>query len=739
MKEANACRKILWMDGTIEEKTPGKLLSENIGFYGDFVPTGMTYEYLTPLAGNGDTERDIPELAGRRLVDGNLHGRYRKLVPQADGNRMVVLFDFQNPCRFAELDYISRCPVETVKIEVYGDGQHFEEVYDQAVPATAELQRCRLDSQPAGRFLRLTLKGDAPLTLWQVWVWGDTLQENAETAEDGKADFVWANSISMESLPGIPQTAFSDMEGFRWSRRLRDAGIALPAIWSRLPAYGSLSAQPILPDPAEVNQPVAVRVCRGGVETVCLALTNTDTSAPLDVKVILENETPLRAELYAGGVIPTRWYGTNIGPLLNEKATIDKSLLRRYLTNGSVLCDYPMIHLPAGGSCVFWLKVYGEPDRTGHYEIRLRAGESAISVFAEVLPVRLEPEDMGVWLWANETGHTPYAGMLPFVYEDRAEQEAAYRNEVGTNVYWDWPAEGTVADWARRQNPDTYFMIHGLGGYEHRLYTGDLKPEDITPQVEKEVEAVLEEHIRKAREYGVDFDHWFLEMPDEPGAHNAKAMGVMVRLCKRLHPEIRIYVNPSFWAGFDKDAVAPDEVIVDCLKDWYTLVDVSMPLVLNLDNRPEALTYFTHDRLFNGQYNVSSQHMGADRAGLLHLPRIAAWDSLARGMNWWGFYSYHEPRLNSWDNTLCPGVNEDATINYQCVYSGVNGPVPTRASELIREGVQDFRIMKKLKRVDPVLYTCLQQAYLEGERDFESLKNRALDRLIELLEKEREK
>lgn len=121
-------------------------------------------------------------------------------------------------------------------------------------------------------------------------------------------------------------------------------------------------------------------------------------------------------------------------------------------------------------------------NRIGHYEIRLRFGESAISVFAEVLPVRLEPEDMGVWLWANETGHTPYAGMLPFVYEDRAEQETAYRNEVGTNVYWDWPAEGTVADWARRQNPDTYFMIHGLGGYEHRLYTGDLKPEDITPR-----------------------------------------------------------------------------------------------------------------------------------------------------------------------------------------------------------------------------------------------------------------
>ena len=722
------------MDGTLEDSAPGKLLSDNIGFYGDQTPTGMTYAYLTPLSGPADTEQDaVPELAGRRLLDGNLHGRYRKQVPQAEGGRMAVLFDFRQDCRFTELDYISRCPILKAAVEVSADGAHFETIYEYSGregQEEQELRRCRFRGEHSGRFLRLTLLGEGTLTLWQVWVWGEALHTQAEETEKGPAGFEWANSISMESLPGIPQTAFSDMEGFRWSKRLQAAGVGGRAVWSSLPPYGTLGARPILPEPEEANRPARRRVCRNSVETACFALTNTDTNAPADMTVELENDTPLRAELYACGIMPTRWYGTTVGPLLNEESTISKPLLHRYLTNASVICDYPRIHLPSGGSCLFWLKIYGGDAQPGEYTIRLRAGDAVIPVCVEILPLRLEPARTGVWLWANETGHTPYAGMLPFVYEDRAKREAAYRNEVGTNVYWGWPEKGSVAEEARKLNPDTYFMIYGLGSYADKLYTGALKPEDITPAVEKEVAELLESHIRKAAEYGVDFDHWLLEMPDEPGAHNAKALGVMVRLCKRLHPEIRIYVNPSFWAGYDKDAVAPDEVIEDCLRDWYELVDVSVPLVLNFDGRPKAMEYFTRERLFNGQYNVSSQHMGADRAGLLHLPRIGAWDSLARDMNWWGFYSYHEPRLNSWDNTMCPSLHEDGTINYQCVYSGVNGPVPTRASELIREGVQDYRLMQLLKAADPSLYAQLQREYLEGNRDFDSLKARALDRLL---------
>ena len=175
-----ADRPILWMDGTVEEAPPGRLLSDNLGFYADMTPTGMTYTYLTPLSGVGDTAQDIPELTGRRLVDGNLHGRYQKHIPQADGGRMAVLFDFQQPCRFAELDLVCRCRVRHITVEASADGQAFTCVYGGAVEQERDLYRCRWQHDADGRYIRLTLQGEGILSLWQVWVWGDAAGETAE-------------------------------------------------------------------------------------------------------------------------------------------------------------------------------------------------------------------------------------------------------------------------------------------------------------------------------------------------------------------------------------------------------------------------------------------------------------------------------------------------------------------------------------------------------------------------------
>lgn len=496
-------QRIIWLDGKEENSPPGKLLSDNLGYYGECVLTGMTYRYLTPLTGIGDTENDIAELRGIRLIDGNLHGRYRKQTPECQGGILQVQMDFQQICRFQELDCVARCHVERIQVEVSADACCFSTIFLEDLKREQELYRCRLKEDAEGRYLRLTLAGEGTMKLWQVWVWGDIPQTVSGTGQREKQpDFVWANSISLQSLPGIPQTAFSDMEGFLWKKKLQVKGYdRLPAVWSQLPAYGSLSAAPILPEPDCVNAPVSLRLCRNSVEVVCLALTNTDTSRSTDIQVELENPSPLRTELSVCGTLPTRWYGTTVGPLLNEQATICRPLLHKYLTNASILCDFPEIHLPAGGSCLFWLKLYGGETPAGQYSLKLCAGESVVSIQVQVLPLRLEGNAPGVWLWANETGHTPYAGMVPFVYADRAKSEAAYRNEVGTNVYWGWPTPGSTADEARRANPDTYFMILGLGQYSDRLYNGTLQPSDITDEVEKEVAALLEEHISQAQRY----------------------------------------------------------------------------------------------------------------------------------------------------------------------------------------------------------------------------------------------
>ena len=49
--------EVRWADGTVAEAPPGKLLSDNLGYYGDVAWTGMTYSYQTPpRAGSGDAD-----------------------------------------------------------------------------------------------------------------------------------------------------------------------------------------------------------------------------------------------------------------------------------------------------------------------------------------------------------------------------------------------------------------------------------------------------------------------------------------------------------------------------------------------------------------------------------------------------------------------------------------------------------------------------------------------------------
>ena len=79
---------------------------------------------------------------------------------------------------------------------------------------------------------------------------------------------------------------------------------------------------------------------------------------------------------------------------------------------------------------------------------------------------------------------------------------------------------------------------------------------------------------------------------------------------------------------------------------------------------------------------------------------------------------------------MCMNKHIDPTINYQCVHAGLYGPIPTRASEGIREGYQDYQIMQLLKEHNYELYKQLQEEFLGGKRDFEYFRNIALDSLV---------
>jgi hypothetical protein len=68
----------LWWDGTRESDSPppGRLLSDNDGYWGPCVLTGVEYSYARPPDSPADTWRDRPERVGRRLLDGRTVGNW---------------------------------------------------------------------------------------------------------------------------------------------------------------------------------------------------------------------------------------------------------------------------------------------------------------------------------------------------------------------------------------------------------------------------------------------------------------------------------------------------------------------------------------------------------------------------------------------------------------------------------------------------------------------------------------
>ena len=71
-------RRICWLDGSEDTQLPGKLLSDNLGYFGEMIPTGATYRYLSSLLSITDSEKDQLEFRGHRMQDGRLIRRFLK-------------------------------------------------------------------------------------------------------------------------------------------------------------------------------------------------------------------------------------------------------------------------------------------------------------------------------------------------------------------------------------------------------------------------------------------------------------------------------------------------------------------------------------------------------------------------------------------------------------------------------------------------------------------------------------
>ena len=695
--------QLQWWDGSIDpaNEPPGKLLSENAGYWGDQVLTGVEYTYQTPPDNPADRWRNTEEF-GRRLLDGRVGGNWWVPVGTS-GKPLVVTFDFHRQCQFAEVDIAAtRSKQVGITLEYRAtEGQQWAMLYHCSAEDCPEkaFHRIKLPGHPVGRYLRVSAQTGGIVYIDEILVWGE-----AEVSGD-KPEVIkpvgprpGPSDITFCSIPGIERTAFSDAQYWDWRRAISHQ-THYRAVWSRVPTWDSITNQPLLPKGNQIIDKTKLVMARNETECVALALTNT-ADQPTGVDLVLSefrrvadrSAAPgIRATLRVAGAIASRHYGVVVGPLFAADNLLDDGLMRRYLTNGAGIKDFPQVTLSPAGSAVFWLSVTTDGVPPGLYEARL-AYRNGAPVIIEVEVVDVTLPDPFVWLntWSGTTG------MFPFKYADRAQREVVYKQSLGVTVWSGFPTPGSPGELARQTGPAIY-QIWGLpGDYGHRLYAGQIKPQELTAEDAQIIAEHTRSLVKQAQDLGLSYDDWYLELTDEPGYGNSPAYGALARLVKQADPRVNIYANPCFWVG---GGVMEDEKIYEVLSPWYgQYVDVSVPLFLLLRDRPQSYRLFDAPRLVNAFYYVATHHAKSENAPQVQLYRKMAWDAFKRGWNGWGFYSYFAPRGNPWNDFDKDWYTTEDRPDYEMVYPGPRGPIPSRPSEAVREGWEDYRLLTLLQQ-----------------------------------------
>ncbi len=308
--------------------------------------------------------------------------------------------------------------------------------------------------------------------------------------------------------------------------------------------------------------------------------------------------------------------------------------------------------------------------------------------------------------------------MFPFVFSDRVQREVDYKQSLGINVWDGLPTPGSDADVARKRGQAIFQFFIVPPEYVNNGYNNRIKPQDLTAKDEAAITEYVRAMVKQTQALGLTYDDWQGELWDEPGPNNAPGLGAVARIVKKADPKVRIFVNPSFWAG---QGAAADEIVYPALAAWYReVVDVSVPFEGLLLDHPKSYPLFDAPRAVRALYTVTTHVTKGEQAQHMERHRRLAWEAARRGWNGWGFFAYYRPEANPWNDF-------DASYpDYAMVYPGTRGPIPTRQSESVREGWEDYRLLALLQeRGMKSELTAILKAYAAGEAP-QKLRLRAL-------------
>lgn len=739
--QARAVEPVYWAHGMWDDSGApvGKLLSDNHGYWGESLLTGVEYSYESTPDNPPDVYKGNNDIFGRRLLDGNFGGSWHVPVGQKD-KPLVVVFDFKRPCLFSEVDlYAMRAPHNSFTLEVAETLpiDSWRQIYTKPFNAseTNTFYRARLPAQSNGRYLRLSFKGGRTSYLDEVIVWGD-----GEVSAQFPEQFTSVSAPppppgTRDSLPGIPSTRFTESAFAEWRERL-GAKSALPLLWAAAPEAQPTKA--ILPEPGTINAAANLAMARNETESRYFTLTNPGkTNATVRLRVVQPDAKQFKCELLGGGVVPavrpTRelsaeeqmrlFINGNLPPDAEPEGEMQvlpffapgqlsgASAMRRYLANPEAVQHFPIVTLPPGGSMVVMARLTTADTPPGNYRVSLQAVApnaplSEMSLDVTVVDLVLPQPDIWLRAWG------PGTRQFPFESASRFKNDVAAVRDLGVTVWDGFPEPGAKAEFFGKGGRTYHHMMMRPARLISPGYNARLKAEDLTDDDRRDLTADTGAMVQEAKRLGLAYNQWFIELWDEPGENNALLYGELARIIKAADPKINVYMNPLFW----RPGFPPQDEIHDKLKGFYnSVIDISVPIMNLVGDNLTTRELWEHPRLVNAQYLHPARRAG----------RGISWKSFQHGFNGWGYYCYYAPKGNPWDIQTWSGLG----YAYQMVFPVANGVAITPIYETMREGWEDYCLLTALKdKGYDALLKELLTASTQKDPDWQKLRDKALAR-----------
>ena len=709
---------VRWSDGRVGDKPQGKLISDNLGYYGDVILTGATYEYLSPIKDDhGDGKADTDKVyRGKRLQDGDLNGNPvnkgfggdLRLSPLLASPAKIV-FDFKKTCDFYEIDLKMQEGQYGLLIETSEDKKTWHSSHENKVliVASSKIVRLKLPAKTGGQYLKLTVKGKGDFWLSEVYVWGACVQDDV-FCKTMNMNAVYDTFVS-PSIPGIQNTQTDDVAFARWKNRVAAAIGPLPqVVCLQVPAWGFLTRTSILPEPNRIGSPISLTMVRNETEPFCLAMTNTDYFDDIDTDVSM---SPFRdaggkvcplltGDIYVMGALNTQQFGVQMVPLFSATNKPGRDIIRKYCTNGGGIMDFPKLSLSKAGSALLWIKVKSHNCAPGNYSAKLSCKNgNSVDIRVNVIDVTLKDVNRFVNFWPKTFDQYPFRSL------DWMENNAEAMLEIGSTVApYSINEEdldpNSLNNILKRKQPNTLFGLW-MGQFGGKLYAaggGDkwgqhgISHDDATA-----IKADINNIAAFAKSRGLKYDQWYLDTADETNSKNLKLFGEVMKIAKDAQPEMMIVCNPCGWQNDPKHPFESDDLLHNAMKDWYEkYIDISVPAV-TLTTYDKCGRLFSAKRKFNAFYEVVTSRSKAENYECVNMPRHLVWQAIKLNCNGWAMFSYQSAFSNPWDDF-------DSSADFYLVLPGPNGPIPTRAFEAAREGYEDFMLMSQLKTKNPAVY-----------------------------------